>query len=153
MCPMNTPPRHSASLTLLILGPLFLSGCTAPKGGDGEIEPPVINSEHAAPAPKEIVVHGTHSRDAAIHDLVAEAQIRLRDVELQYIFTGTGKNQVLRRRPVAFALWSEAVGVHCAHRAAASADQVETGWEALGLSHSHPGYSGAARGGHRCRAV
>jgi hypothetical protein len=110
---MNTPARHSAALTLLILGPLFLSGCTAPKGDDGEIEPPVINSEHAAPAPKEIVVHGTHSRDAAIHDLVAEAQIRLRDVELQYVFTGTGKNQVLRGRPVAFALWSEAKQEWC----------------------------------------
>ena len=110
---MNTPARHSAALTLLILGSLFLSGCTAPKGDDGEIEPPVINSEHAAPAPKEIVVHGTHSRDAAIHDLVAEAQIRLRDVELQYVFTGTGKNQVLRGRPVAFALWSEAKQEWC----------------------------------------
>ena len=110
---MNTPARHSAALTLLILGSLFSSGCTAPKGDDGEIEPPVINSGHAAPAPKEIVVHGTHSRDAAIHDLVAEAQIRLRDVELQYIFTGTGKNQVLRGRPVAFALWSEAKQEWC----------------------------------------
>ena len=110
---MNTPARNSAALTLLILGSLFLSGCTAPKGDDGEIESPVINSEHAAPAPKEIGVHGTHSRDAAIHDLVAEAQIRLRDVELQYIFTGTGKNQVLRGRPVAFALWSEAKQEWC----------------------------------------
>ena len=60
-------------------------------------------------APKEeVVVQGSRSRDEAIHDLVAEAQTRLRDVELQYVFTGKGKNQVLRGRPVAFALWSEA---------------------------------------------
>ena len=43
-----------------------------------------------------------------IHDLVAEAQTLLRDVELQYIFTGKGKREVLRGRPVAFALWSDA---------------------------------------------
>ena len=36
-----------------------------------------------------------------------EAQALLNDVELQYVFTGEGKNQVLRGRPVAFALWSE----------------------------------------------
>src|SRR6185437_13468427 len=58
-------------------------------------------------APREVVVQGRRSRDEAIHDFVAEAQARLRDVELQYVFTGRGKNQVLRGRPVAFALWSE----------------------------------------------
>ena len=141
---MKTPARHSAAaLTLLIIGSLFLSGCTTSKGDDGEIEPPVINtgraapgeattsiekaaadggskqeegeiplsvaeSEHADKAPKEIVIQGSRSRVAAIHNLIAEAQTRLRDVELQYVFTGTGKNQVLRGRPVAFALWSEA---------------------------------------------
>ena len=46
---MKTPARLLAALTLLILGSLFSSGCSAPKGDDGEIEPPVINSEHAAP--------------------------------------------------------------------------------------------------------
>src|SRR5205814_6496232 len=108
MCLMATPARHSAALILLIIGSVFLSGCTTPKDDDGEIEPPVINSEHAAPgkaatsiekaageiplavaesehagqAPKEIVVQGSRSRDAAIHDLVAEAKTRLHDVEL-----------------------------------------------------------------------
>ena len=148
MCLMKTPARHSAALTLLIIGSLFLIGCTTSKGDDGEIEPPVINtgraapgeatasiekaaadggskqeegeiplavaeSEHADRAPKEIVVQGSRSRDAAIHNLIAEAQTRLRDVELQYVFTGTGKNQVLRGRPVAFALWSEAKQEWC----------------------------------------
>jgi hypothetical protein len=39
---------------------------------------------------------------------VNEAKTLLRDVELQYVFTGKGKKEVLRGRPVAFALWSEA---------------------------------------------
>jgi hypothetical protein len=43
-----------------------------------------------------------------IHDLVSEAQALLSDVQLQYAFTGTGKREVLRGRPVAFALWNEA---------------------------------------------
>ena len=56
--------------------------------------------------PEEVIVQAT--RHQVIHDLVAEAQTLLRDVELQYVFTGKGKNQVLRGRPVAFALWSDA---------------------------------------------
>jgi len=140
---MNTPARHSAALTLLTLASLFFAGCTTTRGGAYEIEPPLLNPEHAAPdeaaasteetatgggskeeegevplavaesehpdqAPREVVIQGSRNRDEAIHDLVAEAQTRLRDVELQYVFTGKGKNQVLRGRPVAFALWSEA---------------------------------------------
>ena len=68
----------------------------------------VAESEQPDEAPKEVVVQGSRSRHEAIHDLVAEAQTLLRDVELQYVFTGKGKRQVLRGRPVAFALWSEA---------------------------------------------
>ena len=79
----------------------------------------------------------------------------LRDVELQYVFTGKGKRQALRGRPVAFALWSEVeAGVdRRPNRAAASADQVETRQEAPGLSHPHARYRGAAREGHRRRAA
>jgi hypothetical protein len=140
---MNTLARHSVALTLLTLASLFFAGCTTTGGATSEIEPPLIDSGHAAPAaaaapteetatdngskqeegevplavaesehpdqaPREVVVQGSRNRDEAIHDLVAEAQTRLRDVELQYVFTGKGKNQVLRGRPVAFALWSEA---------------------------------------------
>ena len=51
----------------------------------------------------------THrDRHEVIHDLVSEAMALLRDVELQYAFTGKGKREVLRGRPVAFALWSDA---------------------------------------------
>jgi len=79
----------------------------ASKQEEGEVPLAVAASEHPNPAPAEVIVHGSRSRDEAIHDFVAEAQTRLRDVELQYVFTGKGKNQVLRGRPVAFALWSE----------------------------------------------
>jgi hypothetical protein len=135
---MNTPPRHSAALTLLILASLIFAGCATTGGTSEEIEPTVIDAEHAPPAeetapiadegskqqegevplavakseqlekaPKEVVVQGSRNRNEAIHDFVAEAQTLLRDVELQYVFTGKGKTQVLRGRPVAFALWSE----------------------------------------------
>jgi hypothetical protein len=48
------------------------------------------------------------ARHELIRDLVAEARAVLQDVELKYVFTGKGKRETLRGRPVAFALWSEA---------------------------------------------
>jgi hypothetical protein len=80
----------------------------ASKQEEGEVPIPVAESEQPEEAPKEIVVQGSRARHDAIHDLVAEAQTLLRDVELQYVFTGKGKNRILRGRPVAFALWSDA---------------------------------------------
>jgi len=78
------------------------------KQEEGEVPLAVAESEHPDQAPREVVIQGSRSRDQAIHDFVAEAQARLRDVELQYVLTGKGKSQVLRGRPVAFALWSDA---------------------------------------------
>jgi hypothetical protein len=78
------------------------------KQEEGEVPLAVAESERAEKAPNEVVVQGSRSRPEAIHDFVAEAQTLLRDVDLQYVFTGKGKNRVLRGRPVAFALWSEA---------------------------------------------
>jgi len=75
------------------------------KQEEGEVPLAVAQSERHDQASKKAVVDG--SRREAIHDLVAEAQALLSDVELQYVFTGEGKDQVLRGRPVAFALWSE----------------------------------------------
>lgn len=46
-------------------------------------------------------------RHDVIRDLVSEGRALLQDVELEYVFTGKGKNELLRGRPVAFALWSE----------------------------------------------
>ena len=76
------------------------------KQEEGEVPLAVAESEQPNGAPEEVIVQGR--RHEVIHDLVAEAQSVLRDVELQYAFTGKGKNQVLRGRPVAFALWSDA---------------------------------------------
>jgi hypothetical protein len=75
------------------------------KQEEGEVPIPVAESEQPTQATETVIVQAT--RHQLIHDLVAEAQTLLRDVELQYVFTGKGKNQVLRGRPVAFALWDE----------------------------------------------
>ncbi len=88
-------------------------GCGSPaeeasKQEEGEVPLPVAETEQPEEAPKEVVVQGSRTRHDAIHDLVAEGQTLLRDVELTYVLTGKGKKQVLRGRPVAFALWSEA---------------------------------------------
>jgi hypothetical protein len=81
------------------------------KQEEGEVPLAVAESEQpnegaSEAPPEEVIVQGR--RHEVIHDLVAEAQTLLRDVELQYVFTGKGKKQVLRGRPVAFALWSDA---------------------------------------------
>lgn len=80
---------------------------------DGEEVPLVVaESEQREPVPPagrlaEVVVE-VRERHVVIHDLVAEAQSLLRDVALDYAFAGSGRREVLRGRPVAFALWSEA---------------------------------------------
>ena len=81
---------------------------------EGEVPLVVAESEHGIDVPPvddlaEVVVEA-HPRDRheVIHDLVSEAKSLLRDVELEYAFTGKGKREVLRGRPVVFALWSEA---------------------------------------------
>jgi hypothetical protein len=79
------------------------------KQEEGEVPLPVAESEKPTEAPEGVVVQGRSlHRHEVIHDLVAEAQTLLRDVELKYVFTGKGKKEVLRGRPVAFALWNEA---------------------------------------------
>jgi hypothetical protein len=56
----------------------------------------------------EVVVEAAaDDRHEVIRDLVVEARNLLRKVELQYVFTGKGRGETLRGRPVAFALWSE----------------------------------------------
>ena len=54
----------------------------------------------------KVVVAG-QERQFVIRDLVAEGQAQLRDVRLQYTFIRKGGREVLRGRPVAFALWSD----------------------------------------------
>ncbi|HEY6644281.1 lytic transglycosylase domain-containing protein [Povalibacter sp.] len=74
------------------------------KQEEGEVPLAVAESEQTE-GPEVVIVQGRHHE--VIHDLVAEAQTLLRDVELEYVFTGKGKNPVLRGRPVAFALWND----------------------------------------------
>ena len=83
------------------------------EGVEGEV--PVVVAESERPqdatsgiAIEEVVVQAPRGRHELILDLVSAAQSLLRDVELEYFFTGKGKRAVLRGRPVAFALWSDA---------------------------------------------
>jgi hypothetical protein len=83
------------------------------QGVEGEVPLAVAESERpASTLPgsglEEVVVEAGRERHELILDLVSAAQSLLRDVELEYFFTGKGKRQVLRGRPVAFALWSDA---------------------------------------------
>jgi hypothetical protein len=80
---------------------------------EGEV--PLVVAESEPPANvspdklAEVVVEArVRERHEVIDDHVTEAKALLRDVELQYVFTGKGNREVLRGRPVAFALWSEA---------------------------------------------
>lgn len=79
---------------------------------EGEVPLAVAESEPPAGAAPgglpEVVVEGrVPERHEVINGHVTEARTLLRDVELEYAFTGKGKKEVLRGRPVAFALWSE----------------------------------------------
>jgi len=79
---------------------------------EGEVPLVVAESERPETVPpveelEEVIVEAARDRHEVILDLVSEAQSVLRDVELKYVFTGKGKREVLRGRPVAFALWSE----------------------------------------------
>jgi hypothetical protein len=79
--------------------------------GQAEVPLSVAASEHTeAPPPadgRDEVIVRARLRGQVIHDLVAEAQALLRDVDLEYVFTGSGRREALRGRPVVFALWSE----------------------------------------------
>jgi hypothetical protein len=77
---------------------------------EGEVPLVVAETEHRETPPSEElseVIVKPRARHEVIHDLVAEAQSLLSDVQLQYVLTGKGSREVLRGRPVAFALWSE----------------------------------------------
>ncbi|MGC3982076.1 MAG: hypothetical protein QM808_12515 [Steroidobacteraceae bacterium] len=85
---------------------------TASTMAEGEVPLNVPEPEPAAHTDsktlQEMIVEGRPlQRSEVISSLVAEARTQLRDVELEYVFTGKGKKEVLRGRPVAFALWSE----------------------------------------------
>jgi hypothetical protein len=90
---------------------LPMAASAAKDEGEAEVPAAVAESEKREAPPRtenlpELVVEA-RERHLVIRDLVAEGQAQLRDVELQYVFTGKGGREVLRGRPVAFALWSE----------------------------------------------
>jgi hypothetical protein len=71
-----------------------------------ESEPPPKVSPNTLP---EVTVEArVPERFEVINNHVSEARVLLSDVELKYVFTGKDNKEVLRGRPVVFALWSEA---------------------------------------------
>ena len=77
---------------------------------EGEVPLSVAESEPAevtAPPFELDAIIVTMRREDQIRDLVSQARELLEDHELEYVFTGKKKNETLRGRPVAFALWSE----------------------------------------------
>jgi hypothetical protein len=79
---------------------------------EGQMPPAVAKperSEAGLPAKEleEVVVEAARPRSDVILDLVSQARALLQPVKLEYVFTGKGRREVLRGRPVAFALWSE----------------------------------------------
>jgi hypothetical protein len=83
----------------------------AEEEAEGEVPLAVAESERlqeVSPVDDLAEVVVMARRHQIIGDLVSEGQSLLRDVNLEYFFTGKGKKEVLRGRPVAFALWSEA---------------------------------------------
>ena len=107
---MDISARRSAALILLILASLLFAVRTITGRATAvETAAPIADGgseQHNQVSNKGVIARSLNRREA-IHDLVAEAQTLLNDVELQYVFIGEGRNQVLRGRPVAFALWSE----------------------------------------------
>lgn len=88
------------------------AAATENEGEEGEVPLSVAESERPAPAPpvegvEELVVKAQRERHEVIRDHVAEAKELLRNVQLDYVFVKKGRKEILRGRPVAFALWSE----------------------------------------------
>ncbi len=81
------------------------------EASEGEVPLSVAESE-----PPEVTAPGVQldaivvsvTREDQIRDLVSQARELLEAYELQYVFTGKGRSETLRGRPVAFALWDEA---------------------------------------------
>ncbi len=91
--------------------PPTAASTAADEEGESEVPAAVAESEQRETSPKpgdlpEVVVKA-RERHVVIRSLVAEGQAQLRNVDLKYVFAGKGRREVLRGRPVAFALWSE----------------------------------------------
>jgi hypothetical protein len=79
---------------------------------EGKVPLVVAGAEHPDDVARvteleEVIVQAQRDRQEVILDRVSEAKTILREVDLEYVFTGKGRKEVLRGRPVVFALWSE----------------------------------------------
>ena len=132
---------------------------TAPEalGTEGEVPLAVAESESpeiSAPEVQLDAIVVSVTREDQIRDLVSQARELLEDHELQYVFTGKGRNETLRGRPVAFALWSESDQAWTVARIEIPAtDKLEAGRQAHEVHPAHPGHQGAAHQGHGRRAT
>ena len=96
-----TPPRDAAGSPPAAKA----AGGDVPAVVTGATQPGVDQPDEEM---EEVLVEAPRERHEVILDLVGQAKALLRDVELDTRFTGKGRREVLRGRPVAFALWSEA---------------------------------------------
>ena len=109
--PVDDPPLAAVTAPTPVLNDVPMAASGAKSEGDSEVPAAVAESEKREAPPQsgnlpELLVKG-RTRDLVIRELVIEGQAQLRDVELQYAFTGKAGHEALRGRPVAFALWSE----------------------------------------------
>src|SRR5258708_30483053 len=110
--PVDDPPLVADTAPAPLLHDVPMAVSEAKSEGDSEVPVAVAESEQHEAPPKpgdltELIVRG-RTRDLVIRHLVAEGQAQLRDVQLQYVFTGKDGREALLGRPVAFALWIEA---------------------------------------------
>ncbi len=95
----------------VLFDPPVGSATAAPESLQVEGEVPLAVAQTEVPVVEEleeILIEGRVPRPhEMIRDLVSEAQSLLEDAALEYVFTGKGRNETLRGRPVLFALWSE----------------------------------------------
>ena len=125
--------------------------------GHAEVPLSVAESEHReAPPPadgRDEVIVQARGRGQVIHDLVAEAQALLSNVNLEYAFTGTGGG-----RRCADALWSSLFGAKRRKngrlRALRSPVRRSSGnrWKTATVPAAHTQTAGATRKGYRRRA-
>jgi prolyl oligopeptidase len=90
--------------------PDYEEGAPEAQATEGEVPLSIAESEQPAVTAPPIELDAivvTVRREEQIRDLVSQARELLEAYELQYVFTGKGRNETLRGRPVAFALWSE----------------------------------------------
>jgi hypothetical protein len=82
-------------------------GAAEALGEEGEVPLSVAHSESGGLLELPEVIVTPRYPHEAIRNRVLEARLLLEEEKLQYAFTGKGRKEILRGRPVAFALWSE----------------------------------------------